>query len=77
MTITLPHWQHYPLNDPEESVHKLDRAVNKLEFKGIMLFSNVNGTALSDQCYLPLYEKAHELDVVFYIPQSTLSAEKR
>ncbi len=56
-----------PLNDPEASVHELERAVNKLGFKGAMLFSNVNGTALSDQCYLPLYEKAHELNVVFYI----------
>ena len=56
-----------PLNDPEASVHELDRAVNKLGFKGAMLFSNVNGTALSDQCYLPLYEKAHELNAVLYI----------
>ena len=56
-----------PLNDPVASVTELDRAMTELEFKGAMLFSNVNGVALADQCYWPLYEKANELGAVFYI----------
>ncbi|MHA2247058.1 MAG: amidohydrolase family protein [Candidatus Hodarchaeales archaeon] len=56
-----------PLNDPTASVRELERAVSELGFKGVMLFSNVNGKALSDKEYWPLYEKAEDLDVVFYI----------
>ena len=56
-----------PLNDPEASVRELDRAVNELGFKGVMLFSNVNGVALSDKRYWPLYELADKLNAVFYI----------
>ena len=46
---------------------ELDRAVNELGFKGVMLFSNVNGVALSDKRYWPLYELADKLNAVFYI----------
>lgn len=56
-----------PLNDSSSSVMELERAVSELGFKGVMLFSNVNGKALSDRDYWPLYEKAAELNVVFYI----------
>ncbi len=56
-----------PLNDPAASVAELDRAVTTLGLKGAMLFSNVNGTALSDPRYWPLYEKAQELGAVLYI----------
>ena len=56
-----------PLNDPRASTAELDRAMTQLGFKGVMLFSNVNGTALSDECYWPMYEKANELGAVLYI----------
>jgi aminocarboxymuconate-semialdehyde decarboxylase len=59
-----------PLNDPAASVTELDRAFSKLGFKGVMMFSNVNGTALSDNRFWPLYEKADELKAVFYIHPS-------
>ena len=56
-----------PLNDPQASVLELERVLVELGLKGIMLFSNVNGVALSDERYWPLYEKAEELNAVFYI----------
>lgn len=56
-----------PLNDPAASVRELERAMIRLGFKGAMLFSNVNGVALSDLRYWPLYEKASELGAVLYI----------
>jgi aminocarboxymuconate-semialdehyde decarboxylase len=55
-----------PLNDPKASVAELDRTC-ALGFKGAMLFSNVNGVALSDQRYWALYEKADALGAVLYI----------
>lgn len=56
-----------PLNNPEESVVELRRVFNDLDFKGVMLYSNINGIALSDKQYWPLYEAADELNAVFYI----------
>ncbi|UCE40758.1 MAG: amidohydrolase [Candidatus Aminicenantes bacterium] len=59
-----------PLNDPVASVVEFERAFNELGFKGVMLHSNINGTALSEQRFWPLYEKADDLRAVFYIHPS-------
>ncbi len=56
-----------PLNDPEASVVEAERAMSELGFKGFMLFSNVNGVALADERYWPLYERVNEADGVLYI----------
>ena len=56
-----------PLNDPAASAAELERAVTELRLRGAMLFSNVNGVALADRRYWPLYERADALEVVLYI----------
>jgi aminocarboxymuconate-semialdehyde decarboxylase len=56
-----------PLNDPAASVVEFRRAVEQLKFPGAMLFSNVNGVALADERYWPLYEAANELGAVLHI----------
>jgi len=65
-----------PLNDPKSSVKELTRARRELHLRGAMLFSNVNGTALSDKRYWPLYEAADDLNAVLYIhPTSPVGVE--
>ncbi len=56
-----------PLNDPAASVKELERACRQLGMRGAMLFSNVNGIALSDRRFWPLYELANDLGAVLYI----------
>ncbi len=56
-----------PLNDPRASATELERAVTELRFRGAMLFSNVNGVALADERFWPLYERADALEAVLYI----------
>jgi aminocarboxymuconate-semialdehyde decarboxylase len=56
-----------PLNDPAASRRELERAMTQLKMPGAMLFSNVNGTALSDRRFWPLYEAANDLGAVLYI----------
>jgi aminocarboxymuconate-semialdehyde decarboxylase len=56
-----------PLNDPAASVRELERACKQLGMRGAMLFSNVNGVALADARYWPLYEAANSLDAVLHI----------
>ncbi len=65
-----------PLNDPAASVRELERACTQLGMHGAMLFSNVNGVALADARYLPLYEAANALDAVLHIhPTSPVGVE--
>jgi len=56
-----------PLNDPAGSVAELERVMTQLGFKGAMLFSNVNGVALADARYEPLWQRADALGAVLYI----------
>jgi aminocarboxymuconate-semialdehyde decarboxylase len=56
-----------PLNDVAASVKELERASTQLGFRGAMLFSNVNGTGLNEEQFLPLYEAANQLGAVLYI----------
>lgn len=56
-----------PLNDPAASADELERAVRDLGFAGAMVFSNVNGAALSDDRFLPLWERADDLGAVIQI----------
>src|SRR5687768_11672561 len=65
-----------PLNDPRASVTELRRAVEELRLPGVMLFSNVNGVALSDERFWPLYEAADGLGAVLHIhPTSPVGVE--
>ena len=56
-----------PLCDPAASAAELRRAVEQLGLPGAMVFSNINGVALSDQSFWKLYEVADELGAVLHI----------
>ena len=65
-----------PLNDPAASVKELERACKQLGFRGAMVFSNINGVALSDPRFWPLYEEANELGAVMHIhPTNPIGVE--
>ena len=53
--------------NPEEAAHELERAVKDLGFKGWNTHSNYAGTYLDDKEYLPILEKAEELDALIYL----------
>ncbi|MEJ2216716.1 MAG: amidohydrolase family protein [Gemmatimonadota bacterium] len=56
-----------PLNEPAAAADELERAMVELGLPGAMVFSNVNGVALSDLRYLPLWKKANELEAIIHI----------
>jgi len=65
-----------PLNDPAASVRELRRAMEDLRMPGAMLFSNVNGVALADKRFWPLYELADAKGAVLHIhPTSPVGVE--
>ncbi len=56
-----------PMNVPDAAVDEMVRAFDQLGFKGAMLFSNINGIALSDRRFRPLYRIANEVGAILYI----------
>ena len=65
-----------PLNDPAASLKELQRSVEQLRLPGAMLFSNVNGVALAEKRFWPLYEYADAKGIVLHIhPTSPVGVE--
>jgi len=65
-----------PLNDPGGSADELRRLVRDLHLPGAMLFSNVNGVALCDRRFWPLYQEADALGAVLHIhPTAPMGVE--
>jgi predicted TIM-barrel fold metal-dependent hydrolase len=56
-----------PTSHPLAAADELERAVNKLGFKGGMLHSLTEGPFLDDKRYRPIFERAAALDVPLYI----------
>ena len=56
-----------PLNDPGAAAVELRRAMTQQGMRGAALFSNVNGVALADSRFEPLYRVADELGAVVFI----------
>lgn len=56
-----------PLCDPAASVIELRRAMEQLKFRGVMVFSNINGVALSDRRFWPVWEAANDLGAIVHI----------
>jgi aminocarboxymuconate-semialdehyde decarboxylase len=56
-----------PLNNAAASVAEFERVTNDIGMKGVMLFGNANGVALSDARFWPLYERAGDMGAVLYI----------
>jgi predicted TIM-barrel fold metal-dependent hydrolase len=52
-----------PLQDIEASLKELDRCVNTLGMKGVLLYSNQNGVFPDEPAYRPLFVHAEKLDV--------------
>lgn len=56
-----------PLCNPEASVQEFERLTSELGLAGVMVFSNINGVALADERFWPLYERASDSNAVFMI----------
>jgi aminocarboxymuconate-semialdehyde decarboxylase len=65
-----------PMNAPAAAAAEMERAFDELGFRGVMVFSNINGVALSDACFWPLYEQVNRRRGVIYIhPSSPVGVE--
>jgi predicted TIM-barrel fold metal-dependent hydrolase len=46
-----------PLNDMEATLREVDRAITELKFRGIQIFTSIQGKPLDSPEFFPLYEK--------------------
>ena len=56
-----------PMNNPDEAVREIDRAVGDLDARGIQIFSNVNGRPLDEPEFYPIFERMAQLDLPIYL----------
>ena len=51
-----------PMNNPDEAVKEIDRAIGELGACGIQIFSNVNGRPLDEPEFFQIFERMAQLD---------------
>lgn len=56
-----------PLNDVDASLKEIDRAIKDLNFRGVLLYSSINGRPLDSEEFLPIYEKMTQYDLPIWI----------
>ena len=56
-----------PLNDMEAALAEVDRAITQLRFKGVQIYSNINGDTLDNPRFRPLWEKMVKYDLPVWI----------
>jgi aminocarboxymuconate-semialdehyde decarboxylase len=56
-----------PLNDIDASIKEADRTITQLHFKGVQIFSNINGEPLDSPKFMPLYERMAQHDLPIWI----------
>lgn len=56
-----------PLNDIDAALEETDRVINELKFRGVQIFSNINGEPLDAPKFRPLYEKMVQHDLPIWI----------
>ena len=56
-----------PLNNIKASLKEAERAIKELGFKGVQIYTRVNGKPLSDEQMMPLYQLMTEFDLPIWI----------
>jgi aminocarboxymuconate-semialdehyde decarboxylase len=50
-----------PMDDPDDALRELHRAIDELHLNGVILLSNIRGRALTDPAYRPFFEEADRM----------------
>lgn len=56
-----------PLNDIDAALEEIDRAIKQLKFRGIQMFTNINGEPLSLPKFRPIYKKMAAYNLPIWI----------
>jgi len=64
-----------PLADPVAAAKELERCVRELGFVGVLLYGQFKGHWLDEPLFLPIFEKAAELDVPVYLHPALINPQ--
>ena len=64
-----------PMCSPTEAAKELERCVKELHFVGALLAGRYQGRFLNEKEFLPIFEKAEELDVPLYLHPAFIPPE--
>ena len=56
-----------PMNNIDAALKEVDRAINDLRFRGVMVSTTIDGKSLDSPEFLPLYEKMSHYNLPIYI----------
>lgn len=56
-----------PMNDMDEALKEAERAIKELGFKGVQIYTAVQGKPLSSEEFVPLYEMMTDFDLPIWI----------
>lgn len=56
-----------PYQDVDEALKELERAYRELKVKGLTIFSNIDGKPIASPEFFPIYEKAQEYSLPFFV----------
>ena len=56
-----------PMQSPELAIRELERCKKELSLAGIEIGTHINGTNLSDESLLPVFQAAEELDMAIFV----------
>jgi uncharacterized protein len=64
-----------PMNNINAALQELDRTINTLNFKGIQIYTSINGKPLDSPEFFPLYEKMSQYGLPIWIHPLKNSSE--
>ena len=56
-----------PMNNIDAALREVDRTINDLKFKGVQIYTPINGKPLDSPEFIPLYEKMSQYDLPIWI----------
>lgn len=65
-----------PMNDVDGALKEIDRAITELGFRGVQIYSDVNGKPLDSPEFMPLYEKMAYYDLPILLHPETKAADE-
>jgi len=66
-----------PLQDVQEAIKEMERAIEQLHMVGVEIGSNVNGKYLGDPAFKPFFKKAEELNAFILIHPTNSAVSER
>ena len=56
-----------PMNNVKAALAEIERAIEKLDARGIQIMTNVNGRPLDDPEFAPIFQKLHDYDLPIWM----------